>query len=214
MLARLDQRRAWRWFAGFSACLLVLALPWPGLREGFARAYSGSLDLVLLDHITFGKGGHARLRAASVEERKIEAHVATDAVLVLRVEGHTGTLDVGMSLRRDAYLPIVMIIALIAAAPLPWRRRGHALAIGVPVTVGLTIACQWLGALWMFCNRLPSVVPLGALAHAIVDGSFDLLLLPPANRFVVPLLVGLGLVWWQARRSVISLRPQGFSTAS
>ena len=185
------------WGLRLVAGLLLLALPWPGLAAGFAAGYAAVVDRLLLDHIGFGQGGHAQLRAADAAEKRAADNVIPDAVIALGVDGYAGELKVTMSLRRDAYLPICVLGLVVLCAPLPLRRRLRALAVGLPAIVVLTIVCQWFGILWLFANRLSKVMALGPRAASLVDGVYQVLLLPPANRFLVPLLLGIGLVWWQ-----------------
>jgi hypothetical protein len=191
-LQRLDRRQIGWWFAGAVVGFCLLALPWRSVATGFAAGYAAAADAVLFDHLTFGRGGHARLRPLRAGEADAAANVTPDAVIVLRVDGYSGEVPWTMSLRRDAYLPIAVLFAVVAAAPVPWRRRLRALAIGLPAIVVLTLGCQWFGILWLFGFNLRAVVDWSARQTELTDGLYQILLLPPANRFVVPLLMGIG----------------------
>jgi hypothetical protein len=196
-LSRLDRRAVWLWAARFGLGLLLLALPWPGFNDRFVAGYSALVNHLVLAHVTFGQGGHAQLRSADAIARRADQNVVPDAVIGLRVDGYGGELPIAMSLRRDAWLPICVLLAVILAAPLPGRRRGRALCVGIPTIVALTIACQCFGILWLFSQQLATVMTLGPRAKSLIDGLYQTLLLPPANRFVVPLLLGIALIGWQ-----------------
>lgn len=199
-MAWLDPRSALRWFALFAGSVLLLALPWPGWRAAWARGYGAALNAVLLSRVTFGERGHAHLRPAGPGETTGMDSIVPDSILELRVDGYQGELKMGVSLRRDGYLPAVFVLAAIATAPLPWRRRLRALAIGLPAILVLAAGCQWLGLLWIFSHQLRGVLDLGPTSRTLVEGGFETLLLPPANRFLVPLLLGFGLALWSLRR--------------
>jgi hypothetical protein len=197
-----DRAFALRWCAGAIGIFALLALPWPGSAQGFARGYGALANAIVFAPAHFGPLGRARLApltddVAGESSAAGSQGVVPDAVLALRVEGHTGELRFGVSLRRDAHLVLAVLFAVILAAPLGWRRRARALAVGVPVVLLLTLACQWLGAACLFASRLGTIYPLGPTMQALLDTSHEALLLPPANRFVVPLIVGLASCCWQ-----------------
>ena len=193
-MRRFDRRGLWLWAGRLALGLLLLALPWPGVNAAFVAGYSKLVDALVLDHLTFGRGGHARLRPALAVETRTDQNVVSDAVIALRVDGYSDELKIAMSLRRDAYLPICVLLAVIAAAPLPWRRRGRALGWGLPAIIALTVVCQWFGILWTFSQQLAPVMAWGPGPASLIDGLYQALLLPPSNRFVVPLLLGSALV--------------------
>jgi hypothetical protein len=200
-LAPLDPRSALRWFALFAGGVLLLALPWPGLRQAWARGYGAAMNAALLSRVTFGERGHAHLRPAGPGEAAGADNIVPDSILELRVDGYQGELKLGASLRRDGYLPLVFVLAAIATAPLPWRGRLRALAVGLPAILILAASCQWLGLLWIFSHQLRGVLELGPASRTLVEGGFETLLLPPANRFLVPLLLGFGLALWPRPRA-------------
>jgi hypothetical protein len=48
-------------------------------------------------------------------------NVTADTVLGLSVDGYQGTIPLGVRLRRDVYLPLLIALTLIACSPLPVR---------------------------------------------------------------------------------------------
>jgi hypothetical protein len=204
-LVRLSRARFLIWVAQFAAALALIAIPWPGLARGFSAGYAALVNQALFAHLAFGQGGHARLRPAEADELRGPQNVTPDSVIALQVDGYTGDLTFGMSLRRDAYLPIGILLATVLTAPLPWRRRLRGAAGGGAVMLLLTGACQWFGVLWLFASHLAAVMALGARSQALIDGLYQSLLLPPANRFLVPLFLGIALVWRQLGRSAAAV---------
>jgi hypothetical protein len=192
----LDRRSALWWLGGTTLALAIGMLPWPRLGEGWSRAFVALANGIVLGHAEFGAGGQAQLRLARPEQRGKGENVSTDAVLVLSVKGYQGNIELGMSSRRDGYLPLLVLIAVVVSAPLPWKRRSGNLAAGVPVIVGLSLVCLWLGIAAVFAGRVRGVYAPDSWSRATIVLAEQVLLLPPANRFVVPLCLGLLLSFW------------------
>jgi hypothetical protein len=183
-----------------SAFLLLLvagAWPWPAIQRGFAGIYCPVANLVIAPQI-FGRGGHARLRPLPRIVRQPTDNVTADAVLSLSVAGFDGDVAMGMSVRRDAYLPLWILSALLIAAPLPFARRMKALVIGIPVMLALNLAALELLVIWTFAFQLRGIYPAdaGALWRRLVDLAYGAVLTPPGNRFIAPLAVGAALIVW------------------
>ena len=102
-----------------------------------------------------------------------------------------------VSLRRDSYLPLLLFVALVIAVPLEARRKLRCLAIGVPAMLLLTFAALWLLVAWQFAFGVRGVYELGATARFVLDLAFRTLLVPPGNRFIAPVLLAAGLIYWQ-----------------
>lgn len=194
------ERRRWLRAAGlFVALLLVGAWPIDLARRGFSAAYAATAN-VLVTAVTFGRGGHARLAALDrPRERGPGEEVSADANLLLAVDGYEGELPVGVSLRRDAYLPLLIVLAAVVAAPLPWRRKGRALLVGLPAVFALTLVSLWLLVMWLFTHQLRGVYTAVPARDWLLDLIFRAFLLPPGHRFLVPFLLAAALVAWQKR---------------
>jgi hypothetical protein len=151
-------------------------------------------------------GGRARVSPLPEVSRRIDDHVDADALLVLSVDGFQGTLPFGLSLRRDVYLPWLMLAALLVVAPISTMVR-----MAAPVIAGLIVwasnvgACALL-AMWTFATRLRGVYTLSPAAFRGADFLYGALLAPPGNRFIGPLVLGLLIVFLDRRA-----RPDGWS---
>jgi len=162
------------------------------LRAAFSRGYAPAANLVL-DQLSFGEGGRATL-VPEAGGARAGAAVEQDARLALSVVGYDGQLPFGLSLRRDAFLPCLIVIAALIGAPLPARRKLLCLGVGTATVLALSLVCVYLTAAWLFSSQLTRVYqPSAAWAWAL-DVMAGALLLPPSNRFALPLVLAAVLV--------------------
>ena len=95
-----------------------------------------------------------------------------------------------LKLRDRDYKPTVFLVALILATPIPWRRRGRALAwglIGATLFVGLRL---WLRVTDAFCD--PSMLGLydvAAFWRSLLHGAMLVVSLSPAMTYFAPLII-------------------------
>lgn len=198
---RSDRRRFARSAALFLAIVMVAGWPWERVALAFSAAYSRVVDALLFDHVTFGAGGHAHLKPFPRRIGAAGDAVTADAELSLTLDRHAGALRVGASLRRDAWLPLVIVVAIGVAAPGAARTRLRRAAIGAAVVFAYSVAALWLAVLWMFAVQIRGVYALSDGARGIIDLANRALLLPPGNRFIVPLAVGFVLLWMRRTSS-------------
>jgi hypothetical protein len=189
----LDRRSAALWGGLFLGALVLGGWPRPGLRAAFSRGYAPAANLVL-HNLSFGEGGRATL-VPETGEARAGAAVEQDARLALSVAGYDGELPFGLSLRRDAFLPCLIVIAALIGAPLPARRKLLCLGVGTATVLALSLVCVYLTAAWLFSSQLTRVYqPSAAWAWAL-DVIAGALLLPPSNRFALPLVLAAVLVF-------------------
>jgi len=187
--------------ASVSLFLGIIAVgAWPSTRIalGFSAGYCALANLVI-ERVTFGERGHARLDALPTINRRDSDNVTSDTILSLPVDGYRGTIPLGISLRRDVYLPLLIVAALIVAFPLRVRQRLTCLALAGLVTLAAGTAANALVVAWTFSVELKGIYPTGTGATAIRNFAYGALLLPPGNRFVAPLALGVGLIAWVLR---------------
>ena len=207
-------RRVAEALAIFFGVLIAGAWPWPPVQRGFSAIYCPIANLVIAPQ-TFGRGGHARLSALPRIERRANDNVTADAVLSLSVAGFGGDLPLGVSVRRDAYLPLWILISLLIAAPLGSARRLKALAMGIPFMLALNLAALELLVTWTFAFQLRGIYPRDGAPIWLraVDFAYGAVLSPPGNRFIAPLAVGAALIaLFQGRRDDVT-KPSPRSTA-
>lgn len=179
----------------FLGVLIAGAWPWPAIQRGWSAIYCPIANLVIAPQ-TFGRGGRARLRALPSIERHANDNVTADAVLSLSVVSYGGDLPLGVSVRRDAYLPLWILVSLLIAAPLEFARRLKALAIGIPLMLALNLAALELLVTWTFAFHLRGIYPADAapIWRRAVDLAYGAVLVPPGNRFIAPLAAGAVLI--------------------
>jgi hypothetical protein len=200
--ARFESRQLLIWFGACAGLLSVLAWPRAPVTAGFSEAFC-KIGNPLLERLEFGNGGRVALMPAREQQRQVSDSVAADTTLRLRVDGYNGDLPFGMSLRRDAYLPLVILVAVISTAPLRLRPKLGALVLGALVVWALSLGAVCLAAVWIFAERLARVYELPAHHKDWIDLAYRALLLPPSNRFIIPIVVGVGLVFWLKQRSAL-----------
>ena len=153
---------------------------------------------------TFGRGGRVHLTAGdrAPDGRIVEGEVTSDTVLVMTIAGYRGSAVHGINARRDAYLPLVVLLAALAAIPLAPRPKLRLLLLGGLIQFGVIVASLWLFVVWQFAVGLGvgEVYDLSPAARGGLDLAFRTLLLPPGNRFAIPLLIT-ALVGWTSLRS-------------
>jgi hypothetical protein len=74
----------------------------------------------------------------------------------------------------------------------------------VPVVLAAGIASNGLVAAWTFMIQLRGVYPPAPLTRQLTDLAYGLLLTPPGNRFIAPILLAGGLIGWQALKVAAS----------
>jgi hypothetical protein len=184
----------------FLGIIALGAWPAPAIALGVSAAYSWTANPVL-ERITFGHRGHARLQTLPEIKRRESDNVTGDTLLALSVDGYRGTVPLGISVRRDVYLPLLILVALLLAFPrLRPGQRLTCLALAVPITVAAGIAANALVAAWTFSTQLRGVYPPQPVTRRIIAFAYGALLSPPGNRFIAPLALGAGLIAWQLKQ--------------
>lgn len=194
--------------AAFLIVLGVAGWPWLAVRGAFSSAYCATVGGGLA-RLTFRDGvGHARLLpAAPTSVRRPGEHVTSDASVELSLDGSPGRPRLGVNLRRDAYLPLLILVAAIAVAPLRLRGKAMCLLAGVPIVLAASLAALVMLVAWVFAGGLG---PTDAVRSKALDVMVRLLLEPPGNRFIAPLVLAASLILWRLRRE----RRQSLAPAS
>lgn len=195
--------RDWRQPAARIAAFLILVgvagWPWSIVRHAFSSAYCATVGATLP---LFGFGedglGHARVLAAPpTDVRRPGENVTSDAEVELSLEGSTRHSRLGVNLRRDAYLPLLILISAVLVAPLRPRSKGICLLAGVPIVLAASLAALVVLVGWVFAGGLG---PPTALTSPTLDLMVRMLLEPPGNRFIGPLVLAALLIVWRLKR--------------
>jgi hypothetical protein len=191
----LPLKRGLRAAAIFIVIVVVAGWPHRGLRAAATEVFS-SLANPILAELRFGElKGTAQLRPAPVVDvRRPGEHVTSDAVLALGVEGYEEEMPFGVNLRREFYLPLVIFSAAVIAAPFSLRRRAMAFALGFPLALVLCLGSLYVTICWLFAYQAPRIFPLSPGMLTLLDTVVGTFLMPTATRFIVPLLIAIGML--------------------
>lgn len=194
---RSELRRAAARVAVFLLVVCVAGWPWPTVRRAFSEAYCATVGAIL-QVVSFHDGaGHARIEAATpTTVRRAGENVTSDAEVELSLDGNPGRPRLGVNLRRDAYLPLLLLISAIAVAPLRPRGKAICLAVGLPIVLAASIVALIALVGWIFAGGLG---PSDAMTNKPLDLMVRMLLEPPANRFIGPLVLAGVLIAWRLR---------------
>jgi hypothetical protein len=110
-----------------AVALVVLLAPWPRLGRLYAGAFSVFGNGVVW---TFGIGGEARPRFSLPDASERQSAEVDDWTVMLAATGGSGSPRLPLSTRILGYTPGAIFFALLAAAPLPARRRWKIAGIG------------------------------------------------------------------------------------
>ena len=157
-----------RRIAGFFVRLFViyglLAIPWPGLRLGYASLYCDVGNLIFG---SFMPGGsvhfHPMIPPTVKNDTNIEcANLETGALVTLI----TGS-------RNSAYLPTAFLVSLVLATPVPWQRRAWALLWGLMLMTVFVASCQLVCVLYAFNRPCLSLISVGPRWSQALETLFE-----------------------------------------
>lgn len=131
----LPLRRVLWFLLRFALIYGLLLAPWPGLTEGFGKLFSSAADRV------FGSDDpthSVRIRWMDPAQGMIGPKWGQDTVLLLEFRGapraaRPSIFSLVRSSRYTGYVPAALLIALVLATPVPWRRRAWAILWGLPL---------------------------------------------------------------------------------
>jgi len=134
----------WKRILGFFALMTVvyvtLMAPWPGLREAYATVVRGGCQVLMG---SFGSQGYAVFGPSPSRDPESMS-------ITLGRKGSRATTSGSIGTRYQAYVPMVLVVAMVLATPLPWRRRALALLWGL-ILVSLFVAFRiWLQLVVVF----------------------------------------------------------------
>ena len=169
----------------------LLIVPWPGWRAGYERFFQGLAGTVLAR-----EQGPAivRFRPAEKPPRpEIDLEILFAQRTEIDAAGQAPTRILGLDTRGVGWVPTALLLALVAATPLPWRRRWRALLAGVVLVHGYVlavVACY----LW---NQSGGLVPVSFLLFWPLLGDFleETFVGQMGSSFVVPVLIWLLVVF-------------------
>jgi hypothetical protein len=202
----MNPRRA---IVGFFVRLAVyyaaLMTAWPVVKTGYGAYYRA------LGETCFGRFGTQAIA-------RFEAWPQEDDVkdTIVRLENHS-VPDVRIekrmpiSSRYTGYMPTAVVLSLLLATPLPWRRRGPALVVGLALVHVLILGWLWLSILDDLSDPLSQVPshgwllpgPLKAVVKFLVVNVGESVV---ACAYVFPVFIWLASAFRRTDRALILAR--------
>jgi hypothetical protein len=128
----------------------VLAAPFDFYDKAYGDFYRKIADK------TFGKFRETGFVRFSPTEKPAMTHTNIGNVTLALPDGSFDTVAYQINTRILGYLPTILLIALVLASPVPWKRKGIALLIGLPLVMGLILFKHWISLLYQ-CDQNPWV---------------------------------------------------------
>jgi hypothetical protein len=187
----------------FVAALVILLGPWPGYGRVFRTIFSGFGNAVLA---VTGAGAAADPTFAAGPPAGTTTDGVENAAWAVWVGAGTGPLaarpPIALDTRILGYTPLALLVALIAASAIPWRRRAAVFGVGAALLLArLAVAIAMaVGRAFGRHTGRP-----GAVAEIVWYLLVDL----PAMTYVAPLcawLLGLIATEASASKRVSSIR--------
>jgi len=182
-------RKAWGLVLRFAVVYALLVAPWPGFERAYAAYFRGLGNVSMGSAVGILGGGRT---LTFVKPRRIVG--GRDTLMLVGARGVSEVRVVPFVARLKGFLPTAMVVALVLATPIPWRRRRRALLWAL-LLVHLFIGFRMgVAAFHTFTRPTEfAMTTLGPaseealrLAHRIVFKGY-------AMSFVAPALIWIGL---------------------
>jgi len=154
---------------------VLLILPWPGVLTGYRKVVAG-VSNIFLCRIGDGRMNFELMDSPTLD-KDTTVHVQNIAT------GSKAKMSVNA---RRTYLHVAFAVSLILAAPIPWRRKLVALALGL-VLIGAYVQFGF----WLKIVHLLSEPKFGAMQLGEATRKFLMLLIKLSMSPVLPYIVAL-----------------------
>ena len=176
-------RRAAFWRFTFVYGLLIA--PWPGFNDIYARYFRG------MGQCVFAKGNDRCILNFEAVPQDLHHLLDTRIVLINRDQldrnGQGPVRYLELSTRSLGWIPTSLVVALVVATPLPWRRRKWSLLFGLLAIHGFILFSV---AIYIWNSSLSfSLIELGPRARQVMAGLEETLVVQMGVSFIVPVLI-------------------------
>lgn len=187
-------------FFVFAAILYAAFMaPWPGVEGAYAKLYRGTCNVVFARFWFWPDGGVRFLNIKTLQTGDLPpgaprffAIGTFDTLMELRSRRAPGSMGyLRTSTRYVGYGPTAVVLALVLATPLPWRRRALALLwsfLAVNAFIVLRISLT-LAAAGFAADKKYALFELGSLARGVLTRAENILSDNPTVSFVAPALI-------------------------
>lgn len=165
-------------FGRFLLFFTVMLLLWPIVGATYGAFYRSEMNAIFGDMFS---GGVVSLELYEDKKTTFDTQLFLDS----KTTGQGAFRRINSY--QQGYLPMIYLIGLVLATPIPWPRRLQALLWGL-VIINMYIPLRLLPALLIsFSHQGLGVVSLGAWSAAIVEFLKDVIHVGFAGHFVVPI---------------------------
>ena len=152
---------------------VFLTAPFPFYDGMYGKIYR-SCGSLFFDR--FHGNGIARFSEGS--EKKV-TRIDIGNITQMDANGQLKTVWVNTETRGFGYLPTVLLISLVIASPVPWRRKIIALVVGVILVTLLVMFRLWLQILYL-CEQFPwlNLYDFGETQKKIIEFIYQAVVIP------------------------------------
>jgi hypothetical protein len=171
----------------FALVFAVLAVPWPGWPETYAKALRTAARAL---YGSFGAKGVVLFKPNPSGGRELDTMILVGNRDQLDAQGRGKAAQVPFNSRYVAYLPTALVVALVLATGLSWRRRLPALGWGL---LAAHVFIAWL--IWLMIVALIDAQPwlnllkLSPFWHWLVGALHEVFHVYLGARFAVAVLI-------------------------
>ena len=171
----------WRFALGYG----LLIVPWPGFNESYARYFRALGQMVFAQE---SGPRFVRFEAVPGELRhSLDTRIALANRAVLDALGSGPVRYLELDTRGIGWVPTALLLALVLATPVPWRRRVWALFFGVIAIHGFILFSV---AVYLWNNSTDlGLLTLTPFWKQTTDGLEETLITQMGAGFVVPVLL-------------------------
>lgn len=173
--------------------------PWPGVERAYAKLYRGTCNVVFARFWFWPDGGVRFLNIKTLQPGDLPpgaprffAIGTFDTLMELRSRRAPGSIGfLRTSSRYVGYESTAVVLALVLATPLPWRRRSWALLwsfLAVHAFIALRITLT-LAAKGFAADKKYALFELGPLARGVLTRAEHVLSDNPTVSIVAPALI-------------------------
>ena len=153
-----------RFFCLFLLAFGLLMAPWPQLGRAYTRFYSAGAAFLFG---SFGSTGIVTFEP--LHDSEYDLHVTLYNQARLAPDGDITRIRTRHSSRHAGYMYAAFLTALILATPIPARRKGWALLLGIILIHGLVAAQLAIRILHAFHNRPLSMFVLNTFCKRVLS---------------------------------------------
>ncbi len=161
---------------------VLLVIRWPGVREGYRWFFAETTEIV------YGKFGASGVVSCKPAVGQGEADL--DVMLGKRIKGRIGEAPVAIDTGRTGYVPNAVLITLVLASPISWKRKWRALLLGwILVNIFVIFRTGTMLLYWFISPGPIRLYEFSPLGQRIVAASYEFFFFGPACTCIVPALI-------------------------